>query len=219
MMSVRHYVPGFGVGAAFRCGRLPNQQFSKEEIPSLFVKEIGRITGISVAPEETRILWDDLVDEYDKKHGGLREFFLDGGKLGWVYAPRLHVPGQRWRIHLSQTSHEISAALQRIRRFECGYLIIEERLVRWGLVWHLGHRVQNFQAEYASRPAEWRRVLLVLDVHEDEILAMKEFISKMHLLNPVHDLIPIRVLEVLTVFRVLFRLSLQEFEMEYNASM
>jgi hypothetical protein len=35
-------------------------------------------------------------------------------------------------------------------------------------------------------------------------------------LDPIHDLIPIRVLEVMSVFRVMFRLSLHQFELAYD---
>jgi hypothetical protein len=35
-------------------------------------------------------------------------------------------------------------------------------------------------------------------------------------LNPVRDAIPIKVLEVATVFRIMFRLSLQQFESACN---
>jgi hypothetical protein len=41
---------------------------------------------------------------------------------------------------------------------------------------------------------------------------MFDFTSRMHALNPVHDLIPMRVLEVISVFRTMFRISLRRFE-------
>jgi hypothetical protein len=46
---------------------------------------------------------------------------------------------------------------------------------------------------------------------------MLNFAAGMHLLDPVNDLIPIRVLGVITVFRVLFRLTLKQFELAHDA--
>jgi hypothetical protein len=219
MFTVMHHVPGVGVAAAFRCGKLPDHQFSKDEIPGIFAEEMARITGIKVSHYETRILWDELADEYCKGRSGLRGFFLDGESLDWAYRPSSHIPGERWRIHISQTSHEISAVLQRIRIFRFGYLTVEDRLVRWGLVLHIGEKIREFKKGYTKRQDEWRHFLTVLDVCEEDIQVMSDFVDKMPRLNPVSDLIPIRVLEVITVFRILFRLSLRTFELAYAESL
>jgi hypothetical protein len=219
MFRVRYLVPGFGVAAAFRCGKLPDHQFPKDEIPGIFAGEIARITGIEVHSDEARISWRALEDSPCEDSSRIREFFINGSALWWAYKPSLHIPGERWRIHISQTSHEISAVLQRIRLFRFGYLTVKDRLVRWGLVLHIGEKIREFKKGYPKRQDEWRHFLTVLDVCEEDIQVMSDFVDKMPRLNPVNDLIPIRVLEVITVFRILFRLSLRTFELAYAESL
>jgi hypothetical protein len=146
------------------------------------------------------------------------EYFCDDDFLGLRYSPKTRFPGKRWKWDPLWMSHEISAACQRIRTFKEGHLTIEERLTRWTLVMHISTKIKEFQSGYLDRPGEWSRVLLVLDVREEDIRTTTEFSNEMYHLNPIHDLIPIRVLEVITVFRVMFRVSLQEFELAYRAS-
>jgi hypothetical protein len=216
MMSIVYYIPGCGFGA-FRCCALPNVPFAKEEIPLILSKELGRITGINVPTDEMYISWNIRVNKPCDNYTGPREYFLDDGLLGWDYAPSTRIPGKRWR--LPQVSHEVSAAIQRIKLYKEGYITIEERLTRWGLVMYISTKIQEFQNTYSNRPEEWKHTLHVLDICEEDIKITTNFANGMHLLNPIHDLIPIRVLEVVTVFRVMFRLSLQKFEFACNASM
>jgi hypothetical protein len=186
-----------------------------DEVPILFAKEIARITGILVTPEETDIRWNLRTEKHCSDYASPRDYFLDGGVLSWDYAPKSRIPGQRWRIHISQTSHEISSVFQRVELFQEGYLTVEERLRRWGIVMHVASKITQFKCNYSGRLEEWQRVLFLLEIHDQNVQLMEEFTSQMRLLNPVHDLIPIRVLEVITVFRVLFRSSLRQFELEY----
>jgi hypothetical protein len=203
----------------FRCGKLPEAAFTKEEVPHLFAKEVARVTGINVPADETEISWDHRLHKPYDEYADSREYFMNDGFLGWDYLPKTRIPGRRWRWNPSWFSHEVSAACIRIRLFEKGFLTVEERLTRWGIVLWISTKIQEFQNGYSDRPEEWARILNVLDVREEDIRIALEFTRGMHLLNPISDLIPIRVLEVVTVFRVLFRLSLQLFEQAYNASM
>jgi hypothetical protein len=140
MLSIFHPSPGneFGV---FRFGKLPDVQFDKGSILDLFTKEISCATGIRFPKEETAVLWNMYngreLDEYE----GCREYFLDGGILGWDYVPQRRIPGERWRFPMSYASHEISAVLLRIKMFREGFLTIEERLTRWGLVRWIGIKI------------------------------------------------------------------------------
>jgi hypothetical protein len=102
--------------------------------------------------------------------------------------------------------------------FSDGYLTLEDRIVRWGIVNWFGFKIQEFQREYAKKPEEWARVLEILDVTNEDIQTVEEFITKMPSLHPARDLIPIRVLETITVFRVMFRLSLRQFELAYGSA-
>jgi hypothetical protein len=212
IFSVLYYIPQYGFGP-FRCGKLPDTSFTKEEIPHILSEELGRMTGIKVYPEEARIVWDVRVHQRLEDYSDPREYFLADGRLGWVYEPKTRVPGECWRFHRSQTSHEISAVFQRIQMYKEGYLTVEERLVRWGLAMHISSKIQKFKHEHSKHSEKWDRLLSVLDTREEDIEAMTDFTTKMHLLDPIRDLIPIRVLEVITVFRVLFRLSLKHFEL------
>jgi hypothetical protein len=218
MLSIVHLVPGRGVGTTFRCGKLPAEAFRTEDIPRILADEVARITGIRVAPDEARITWNICDDKKWDDYTNPRDYFLDGKCLGWKYKPKTRIPGERWRIHISQTSHEISAACQRMQLFEEGYITVEERLVRWGLALYIAEKIEKFRREYRGRPREWNRILKILDVCEADMQNMTEFVDRMPSLNPISDPIPIRVCEVLTVFRVLFRLSLKLFELAYNAS-
>jgi hypothetical protein len=179
---------------------------------------MARITGIKVPEGEEDIAWSIRARQRLEDYASPREYFLDNGLMGWHYVPKAPIPGKRWRMLDSQASHEISAVIQRIQMFKEGYLTVEERLTRWGLTMYIATKIKEFQSSYLDRPGEWSRVLLVLDVREEDIRTTTEFSNEMHHLNPIYDLIPIRVLEVITVFRVMFRVSLQEFELAYRAS-
>jgi hypothetical protein len=208
MLSVSYYIVNQGVGA-FRCGKLPKESFSKDDITRMAGEEMGRITGIKFILGEEFMSWDIGDDVFIDDYPEPREFFLNNGLIGWDYMPKTRMPGERWRMHRSQVSHEVSAVFQRFKMYKEGYLIVEERLTRWGLVMWISTKIQEFANDYSDRPDEWKRILLVLDVREDDIRTMIDFTSRMKHLDPISDLIPIRVLEVITVFRVLFRLSLQ----------
>jgi hypothetical protein len=197
---------------------LPDSQLSKDKVVHWVSAEMARITGIKVPEEEEEIEWSISPHQSLKDYAGPHEYFLDDGLMGWHYVPKIRLPGERWRIDSSQASHEISAVIQRIQMFKEGYLTVEERLTRWGLTMYIATKIKEFQSSYLDRPGEWSRVLLVLDVREEDIRTTTEFSNEMHHLNPIYDLIPIRVLEVITVFRVMFRVSLQEFELAYRAS-
>jgi hypothetical protein len=218
MLSIFYYTTSHRMGV-FRCGKLPETRFCKEDVPRVVAEELGRITGIKILPGEERISWDIGDDVYIADYPEPREFFLDDGLISWTYTPRSRIPGERWRIHRSQACHEISAVLQRAKMYKEGYLTVEERLTRWGLVMWNSTKIKEFMDDYSDRPDEWRRILLVLDVCNEDVMTMAEFTSGMKHLNPVSDLIPMKVLEVITVFRVLFRLSLQQFEKAYDEIM
>jgi hypothetical protein len=207
-----HFVPSEGMMALIRCGATPTT-ITEEEIPDYCVKLISRVTGIKISVEEMAIEWAWLPKKHYKNYKGPGECFQAGGVLAWKYVPKMCIPGGRWRLHVTQPSHEVSAAFQRIRVNRRGFLTVRERLTRWGLVLHIGSRIREFLNSYSGRQDEWHHVLQILDVREEDIHTMLAFTSTMRLLNPVDDSIPIRVLEVMTVFRVLFRLSLKHFEL------
>jgi hypothetical protein len=188
-----------------------------DEVPGLFTEEIARITGILVAPDEVEILWNSRAAKHVEDYATLRDYFLDDGMLGWKYVPKARIPGERWRISITQTSHEISAVFQRIKMFREGYLTVEDRLTRWGIVMYTASKIQTFKCDYSARPEEWQHILLILEICEKDLEVVEEFTGRMDTLDPVQDLIPIRVLEVITVFRVLFRLPTEEFELAYKA--
>jgi hypothetical protein len=102
--------------------------------------------------------------------------------------------------------------------FSDGYLTLEDRIVRWAIVKWIGFKMQEFQQGYAKQPEGWARVLEILDVTNEDIQSVDEFIMNMPYLHPARDLIPIRVLETITVFRVMFRLSLRQFELAYGSA-
>jgi hypothetical protein len=166
--------------------------------------------------EEAKVTWDMRLKKPYDRYPSLREYFINDGLLGWNYLPKSRMPGERWRWNPAWISHEISTVFQHIIRTGSGFLGIEERLIRWGLVMHISSKIQEFRNGYLKHSEQWDRVLLVLDIREEDIRVMEEFVSKMPSLNPIRDLIPIRVLEVITVFRVMFRLSLRKFELAYD---
>jgi hypothetical protein len=217
MLSILYYVHDCGLIAS-RYGKLPDLPFTKDDIPYLSVEQVARATGIELSQDETAILWDVCTDKEFEEYDGPREYFLDDGLLGWEYAPRTRLPGQRWRMPINQASHEISAALQRVGMFFEGYLTVKDRLVRWGLVKWFGFKIQEFQQGYDKQPEEWARVLEILDITNEDIQTVEEFITTMPSLHPAHDLIPIRVLETIAVFRIMLRLSLRQFELAYGSA-
>jgi hypothetical protein len=217
MFGVLYHVPSGGFNT-FRYGKLPDAPFDTEDIPHIFSKEFARVMGIGVPANETRISWGVRADKPLDDYASPREYFLDNGLLGWKYLPKTRLPGERWRWDPSWQSHEVCATCKRINFYGEGFLSVEARLARWGLVMYIATKIQELQCEYSDRPEEWARILRVIDVRNEDIQITLEFTRGMHLLNPINDLIPIRVLEVVTVFRVLFRLSLQQFELAYNAS-
>jgi hypothetical protein len=212
---VRFLITDQGFGA-LRCGKIPGESFTQDEIPRMFEKELSRVTGIEVSQEDTYMSWNVDPEKSCGDYASTREFFLDDGTIGFRYAPKMRIPGERWRMHKSLTSNEISAVIKRIKLYGEGFFAAEERLVRWGLVMHISNKIQEFKREYVNRADEWARILTVLDVREEHIQTMADFTAKMHLMDPVHDPIPLRVLEVVTVFRILFRTSLHQFESAYN---
>jgi hypothetical protein len=213
-----YYVNPRGV-RRIQCGKLPEESFGKDEVPIMFGKELGRITGIFIELEETRIRWNVKSNKNYDDYADPRDFFLSGGWLGGGgCSPKTRVPGQRWRMDVLSFSNDISAAFQRITMFQEGYLTVEERLTRWGLVMSNAERIQDFRRSYSNRPEEWVRVLRVIDVREEDVQAIIEFAATMPQLDPIYGLIPIRVLEVMAVFRVMFRLSLHQFELAYDDS-
>jgi hypothetical protein len=218
MFGLPYHVFSGGFGT-FRCGKLPDVSFATENIPPIIFQEFARVTGIEVPADETEISWDVCVEKLYEEYASPREYFLDNGFLGWDYLPKTRMPGERWRWDPAWQSNEVSATCKRMNFYGEGFLSVEARLTRWGIVLWISTKIQEFQNGYSDRPEEWARILNVLDVREEDIRIALEFTRGMHLLNPISDLIPIRVLEVVTVFRVLFRLSLQLFEQAYNASM
>jgi hypothetical protein len=217
MFSILYYVHPRGFGRV-KCNKLPEESFSKDEVPTMFGKELGRITGILLAPEEIAIHQDVGPNRHYEDYAEPRKYFLENGRLAGGCKPKTRVPGQRWRIDVSSFSNDISAAFQRITMFREGYLTVEERLTRWGLVMSNAERIQDFRRSYSNRPEEWVRVLRVIDVREEDVQAIIEFAATMPQLDPIYGLIPIRVLEVMAVFRVMFRLSLHQFELAYDDS-
>jgi hypothetical protein len=215
IFSITYYVHPNGFGTV-QCGKLPEESFGKDEIPKMFDEELGRITGILITPEETKIRRDVGPNRHYEDYAEPRKYFLDNGWLGGGCRPKTRVPGQRWRIDVSSFSNDISAAFQRIAISQDGQLTVEDRITRWGLIMFNATRIQDFRRSYLDRPQEWERVLRVIDVREEDIQAMCEFAATMPQLDPIHDLIPIRVLEVMSVFRVMFRLSLHQFELAYD---
>jgi hypothetical protein len=214
--SILHFIPNNGYGG-FRCGRIPDEPLTKENVLQLFNQELEQISGIFIPLDETKTSWDVEVPTHVEDYTSIREYFLDGNILGWDYVPKRCIPGQRWRLDTSWTSHEVSSVCQKIKMFSDGYLTLEDRIVRWGIVNWFGFKIQEFQREYAKKPEEWARVLEILDVTNEDIQTVEEFITKMPSLHPARDLIPIRVLETITVFRVMFRLSLRQFELAYGS--
>jgi hypothetical protein len=217
MFGMLYHVSSEGF-APFRYGKLPDMPFATEDIPHIFAKEFARVMGIGVSVDETEIVWDVCINQPYESHASPREYFLDNGLLGWKYRPKTRLPGESWRWGPSWQSHEVCAACKRMKFYGDGFLSVEARLARWGLVMYIATKIQEFQCEYSDRPEEWARILRVIDVRNEDIQITLEFTRGMHLLNPINDLIPIRVLEVVTVFRVLFRLSLQQFELAYSDS-
>jgi hypothetical protein len=204
---------GYGV---FRFGKLPDRLFSKEEIPGIISKELFHVTGIRIPADEIDISWNIHLDKECGKYDSSREYFQDDGYLGVEYVPKARRPGERWRLNPTKPAIEINAVLAYIQKL-AGYLTVEDRLTRWGIVLHVASRVQAFQREYVGRPEEWNRILGILDICEQDLQTMVEFTDSMHFLDPISDLIPLKVLEVITVFRIFFKLSLHEFELAYNA--
>jgi hypothetical protein len=124
MFSILHNVDKDEI-AAFRCGKLPDRPFYVDAIPSISVGEVARITGVkftSPPPDKARILRNVRRTKHLEDYTNPREYFLDNGLLGWNYMPKTRIPGERWRLHKSQASYEISAVLQRIKMFQEGYL-------------------------------------------------------------------------------------------------
>jgi hypothetical protein len=214
MVMTSYFISERGYGG-LRYGKLPDRLFSKEEVPGIVSKAFSRVTGIKISADEIDISWNINPDKKCEEYASPREYFLDNNFLGLEYDPKTRRPGERWRSNPAPLTIEINAVLIYISRI-AGPLTVEDRLARWGLVMHIASRVCAFQSEYKGRPEEWRRVLGILDVCEEDVQTMIEFTDSMHLLDPISDLIPIKVLEVITVFRVLFKLSLHEFELAYN---
>jgi hypothetical protein len=132
----------------------------------------------------------------------------------WNATPYLDIPdGKRWRMPRPRVSHEISAVFQRFKMYKEGYLTVEERLTRWGLVMWTFIKIQEFMNDYSNRSDEWKRILLVLDVSEEDVMIMVEFTNRVHRLHSINYPIPIRVLEVIAVFR----LSLRHFKLTYTS--
>jgi hypothetical protein len=181
-------------------------------------KELGCNTGIFITPEETEISWKVGANGHYEDYAEPRKYLLDNGELRGDYKPKARVPGQRWRFNVTSLFSNESDAFQCITMFREGYITVEERLTIWGLVMSNAERIQTFRRSYSNRPEEWRRVLCILNVREDGIQAIYEFAETMSRLDPVYELIPIRVLEIMTVFRVMFRLSLSQFELARDDS-
>jgi hypothetical protein len=214
--NILHFIPKHGYGG-FRCGRIPEEPLTKDNVLQLFNQELEQISGIAIPLDETKTLWDVEAPTRVEDYTSVREYFLDGNILGWKYAPKKRIPGQRWRLRSSWTSHEMSSVCQKIKMFSDGCLTLEDRIVRWAIVKWIGFNMQEFQQGYAKKPEEWARLLEILDVTNEDIQTVEEFITKMPSLHPARDLIPIRVLETITVFRVMFRLSLRQFELAYGS--
>jgi hypothetical protein len=217
MYSILHFIPSHGYGT-FRCGKIPDEPLTKDNVLQLFSKKLEQISGIAIPLIETETSWRVKPTKRLEDYISVREYFLDGGLLGWRFVPKRRIPGERWRLHSSWTSHEVSAVCLRVKMFSDGYISLEDRIVRWGIVNWLGLKMQEFQREYTKKPEEWARVLEILDVTSEDIQSVDEFIMNMPSLHPARDLIPIRVLETITVFRVMFRLSLRQFELAYGSA-
>jgi hypothetical protein len=168
MFSIRFLVPGQGVGT-LRCGTLPDEPFAQGEIPRLFEKELSRITGIEAPMDETYISWEVRADRHCSDYKSPREYFLDNGLLGFRYVPKTRIPGERWRMHKSLTSNEISAVLRRIKFYGENFFAAEERLVRWGLVMHISSKLREFHNSYLGCSEKWKHILHVLDACEENI--------------------------------------------------
>jgi hypothetical protein len=209
-------MPGHGVAFAFRFGKIPDKSFSKSELPSICSEELARITGIKIPEKDIQLSWNVRTNMKCEDYAEVRDYFLDDGVLGCTYKPRTRIPGACWKIYSPRASHEVSSVFHRIHLFPEGYLIARERLTRWGMVMQIAERIKELQDSYLDRPKEWSHILNVLDVRKADLRATFEFTNQMHLLNPVHDAIPIKVLEVATVFRIMFKLSLQQFELACN---
>jgi hypothetical protein len=117
---------------------------------------------------------------------------------------------------MPRASHEVSSVFHRIKLFTDGFLTVRERLTRWGMVVQIAERIKELRDSHLDRPKEWSHILNVLDVRKTDLQTTFEFTNQMHLLNPVRDAIPIKVLEVATVFRIMFKLSFQQFELACN---
>lgn len=216
MFSILYGRPGHGVAFAFRFGKLPDRSFGKSELPRICSEELARITGILISEKDIKLFWDVKPQMRCEDYPEVRDYFLDNGLLRCAYKPRTRIPGACWRICAPRASHEISSAFCRIKLFSDGFLTAGERLTRWGMVMQIAERIKELQDSHLDRPKEWSHILNLLDVHKTDVRATFEFTNQMHLLNPVLDAIPIRVLEVSTVFRVMFRLSLQPFKLACN---
>jgi hypothetical protein len=209
-------MPGHGVAFAFRFGKIPDKPFSKSEITNIFSDELARISGIRIPEKDVQLFWDVKPHMKCEDYPEIRDYFLDNGLLRCTYKPRTRIPGACWRVYMPRASHEVSSVFRRLHLFPEGFLIVSERLARWGMVMQISGKIKELQDSYLSRPKEWSRILDILDVRKTDLRATFEFTNQMHLLNPVCDAIPIRVLEVATVFRIMFRLSLRQFELACN---
>jgi hypothetical protein len=216
MFSILYGRPGQGAAFAFRFGKIPDKSFRKSELPSICSEELARITGIKIPEKDVRLFWDVQPHMRCENYPDIRDYFLDNGVLACTYKPRTRIPGACWRIYMPRASHEVSSVFHRIKLFSDGFLTVRERLTRWGMVMQIAERIKELQDSYLDRPKEWSHILNVLDVRKADLRATFEFTNQMHLLNPVHDAIPIKVLEVATVFRIMFKLSLQQFELACN---
>jgi hypothetical protein len=75
-------------------------------------------------------------------------------RTSWVApCPPTHIPGGTLEIPDGHPSHEISAVVvYRIKMFPEGYLTIEERLTRWGLLRWVGTKIRQFHTTMPTAP-------------------------------------------------------------------